>query len=78
MTSSCGLLFLDSYNVSVFFLSDRWGASATLQIFTNVAGSKGYGTVSGSYWFYGAWPRSWPLLIIPCLELFLITLSVHL
>ena len=71
------LTFLDNFNGRAFFLSDRWETSATLQLFTDAAGSKGYGAVFGSHWFYGAWPGSWRSLNISCLELFPITLSVH-
>ena len=52
------LTFLDNFNGRAFFLSDRWETSATLQLFTDAAGSKGYGAVFGSHWFYGAWPGS--------------------
>ena len=71
------LTFLDNFNGRAFFSSDRWETSATLQLFTNAAGSKGCGAVFGSRWFYGAWPRSWRSLNITCLELFPITLAVH-
>ena len=71
------LTFLDNFNGRAFFLSDRWETSATLQLYTDAAGSKGYGAVFGSHWFYGAWPGSWHSFNVTCLELFPITLAVH-
>ena len=71
------LTFLDNFNGRAFFLYDCWETSATLQLYTDTAGSKGYGAVFGSRWFYGAWPGSWRSLNITCLELFPVTLSVH-
>ena len=60
------LTFLDNFNGRAFFSSDRCETSATLQHYTDAAGSKGYGAVFGSHWFYGT-----------CLELFPIILAVH-
>ena len=71
------LTFLDNFNGRAFFLSARWETSATLQLYTDAAGLKGSGAVFGSRWFYGAWPGSWRSLNITCLELFPITLAVH-
>lgn len=71
------LSFLDNFNVRAFFLSDRWETSATLQLYIDAAGSKGYGAVLGFHWFYGAWPGLWRSFNVTCLELLPITLVEH-
>ena len=47
------------------------------QTYTNAAGSKGYGALFRKRWFYREWPGNWKLLNIPFLELFPITLLLH-
>ena len=48
-----------------------------LKLYTDAAGSKGYGAIFGRHWFYGEWPDSWKQLNIAFLELFPIALSLH-
>lgn len=42
-----------------FFLEDVWETSDTLKLYTDSAGSLGFGAVFGRHWFYGLWPVSW-------------------
>ena len=71
------LTFLDKFNGKTFFLEDKWETSPSLELFTDVAGSKGYGAIFGKHWFCGAWPASWTSFNIAFLELFPIVLSLH-
>lgn len=59
------LTFLDKVNGITFFLDDKWETSSSLELFTDAAGSKGYGAIFGKHWFCGAWPASWTSLILP-------------
>ena len=69
--------FLDHFNGRAFFLDDYWVTSSALELFTDAAGSKGYGAVFGKKWFYGSWPESWKSLNITFLEFFPIVLAIH-
>ena len=71
------LQFLDNFNGRAFFLSERWATSSTLELYTDAAASKGYGAIFGKHWFYGPFPIAWHSLNISFLELFPITLAVH-
>ena len=71
------LTFLDQFNGKTFFLDDKWVTSSSVELFTDAAGSKGYGAIFGKHWFCGAWPASWTSLNIAFLELFPIVLSLH-
>ena len=71
------LTFLDKFNGKMFYLDDTWEMSSSLELFTDAAGSKGYGAIFGKHWFCSAWPASWTSLNIEFLELFPIVLSLH-
>ena len=71
------LQFLTEFNGRSFFLNDIWETSQSLQIFTDAAGSIGFGTVFGAHWFHGLWPTTWHDFNIAILELFPIKLAVH-
>lgn len=62
--------FLEHFNGRTFFLEERWSFSTPLKLYTDAAGSKGYGAIFGSHWFFGAWPESWKSLNIAFLEFF--------
>ena len=47
------LTFLDRFNGKAFFLEDKWEKSSSLKLFTDAAGSKGYGAIFGQHWFCG-------------------------
>ena len=71
------LQFLRDFNGRTFFLDDPWQVSPPLNLYTDAAGSKGYGALFGKHWFYGEWPANWKSLNIAFLELFPITISLH-
>ena len=48
----------------------------SLQLYTDAAGSIGYGAVCDSQWFYGVWPESWRHYNITALELYPIVAAV--
>ena len=62
--------FLEEFNRRSFFFSDVWETSQTLQLYTDSAGSIGFGAVFGRHWFYGSWPDLWKTYNIALLELF--------
>ena len=72
------LTFFDNYNGKSFFLSDIWVSSHSLNLYTDAAGSKGYGAVFGARWFYGAWDENWKSLNITILELLPIVIALTL
>ena len=62
--------------VNLFFLDYIWLSSAKLHLYTDAAGSLGYGPVFGAHWFFGQWPQSWLGRNIIVLEMFPIVISV--
>ena len=70
------LNFLESYNGKSFFLDYNWLSSAKLHLYTDAAGSLGYGAVFGSHWLYGQWPSNWLGRNIIVLEMFPIVISL--
>ena len=52
--------------------------SAKLHLYTDAAGSLGYGAVFGSHWLYGQWPSNWLGRNIIVLEMFPIVISLSL
>ena len=71
------LSFLQQYNGKSFFLPDRWLTSKNLQLYTDSAGSLGYGAVFGRHWFYGSWPEKWKSFNITLLELYPIVIAAE-
>ena len=59
-----------------FFLSDQWHNSQHLKLFTDSAGSLGFGAIFGSQCYYGAWPATWVHYNIAVLEFYLLVLSL--
>ena len=68
---------MENFNGHTFFLDEQWLSRAPLKLYTDAAGSKGYGAIFGRHWFYGKLPDSWKTLNIAFLELFPIALSLH-
>ena len=68
--------FLDDFNGRSIFLSDVWTDSFSLNLYTDAAGSLGFGAVFGCDWFYGGWPENWKQFNITILEFYPIVLSV--
>ena len=69
--------FLSAYNGKSFFLGSRWATSRNLNVFTDAAGSLGYGAIFGKHWFFGEWPTAWKQFHITILELFPIVLATE-
>ena len=70
--------FFASFNGRSFFLEDVWDSSDKLELYTDAAGSLGFGAVFGRKWCYGKWPNSWLHQNIALLEFYPIVLSLHL
>ena len=70
------LTFLEAYNGRSFFFDYVWLSSTKLHLYTDAAGSLGYGAVFGSHWFYGTWPDRWIGTNIIILEMFPIVVSI--
>lgn len=51
--------FLEHFNGKAFFLHEKWLLAQPLTLYTDAAGSKGYGAIFGTHWLYGEWPESW-------------------
>ena len=68
--------FLDDFNGRSIFLSDVWTDSFSLNLYTDAAGSLGFGAVFGCDWFYGGWPENWKQFNITILEFYPIVVSV--
>ena len=71
------LSFLQNFNGKTFFYTELWEASNPSEVFTDAAGSKGYGAIFGKHWFFGAWPETWKLLNITFLEFFPIVIALR-
>lgn len=71
------LRFLQDFNGKSFFLDDVWETSDTLTLYTDSAGSIGFGAVFGNRWLHGLWPASWTTYNIAILEFFPIVGAVH-
>ena len=48
--------FLGSFNCRSFFLNETWFNSDKLNLFTDAAGTLGFGAIFGNKWCYGKWP----------------------
>ena len=70
--------FLISLNGRSFFLEDFWDSSDKLELYTDAAGSLGFGAVFGRQWCYGKWPDNWLHQNIAILEFYPIVLSLYL
>ena len=71
------LKFLEHFNGKTFFLHEKWLLARPLTLYTDAAGSKGYGAIFGTHWLYGEWPESWKTLNIAFLELFPIVIALR-
>ena len=70
------LSFLSQHNGRSVLLPNRWLPSDTIQLFTDAAGSAGYGAVLGPQWFYGQWDQQWQGCNITLLEFYPIVVAV--
>ena len=71
------LSFLKNFNGKTFFYTEQWDSDSSLELFSDAAGSKGYGAIFGKHWFFGAWPDAWKTLNITFLEFFPIVIALH-
>jgi len=69
--------FLDTFNGKSFFVDDQFTTDSTLNLYTDAAGSLGYGAVYGTEWLYGAWPQALHSTNITILEFYPIVLAFH-
>ena len=65
-------------SIRYIFLEDVWDSSDKLELFTDPAGSLGFGAVFGKKWCYGKWPHNWLHQNIAMLEFYSIVLSLYL
>jgi hypothetical protein len=70
--------FLVEFNGKIFFLDNNWNTSTQLKLYTDAAGSLGFGAMFGNHWCYGAWPNNWLTYNIAVLEFYPIVLSLYL
>ena len=68
--------FLEKFNGQCVFQADIWQTSNKLKLFTDAAGSLGFGAIFGRHWCYESWPAHWRQLNIATLELYPIILSM--
>ena len=71
------LSFLNNFNGKTFFYTEQWDSQSSLELFSDAAGSKGYGAIFGKHWFFGAWPDTWKHLNITFLEFFPIVIALR-
>ena len=72
------LEFLNNFNGKSFFLDDEWLNSHKLDLYTDAAGSLGFGAIFGNHWCFGQWPSKWQGRNIAFLEFYPIILSLYL
>ena len=70
------LSFLSKFNDIFLFDYDPWVTSECIHLFTDAAGSKGYGGVLKPHWFYESWPSQWHSYSIAFLELYPIMAAI--
>ncbi|XP_021347069.1 uncharacterized protein LOC110454687 isoform X1 [Mizuhopecten yessoensis] len=70
-------IFLDSFNGTFMFLSDRWETSEQLRFYTD-ASNLGYGGFFQTSWMYGEWPLHWQSFHITVKEFFAIIVALEL
>ena len=69
---------LANFNGRSFFRKDTWHSSDQLELYTDAAGSLGYGAIFGSNWCCGKWPDDWFHRNTAILEFYPIVLSLYL
>ena len=68
--------FLEKYNFRTFFLKSIWLTNEVLNLYTDAAGSVGFGAIFGKKWFAGTWIDSCKTLNITILELYPIFIAI--
>ena len=72
------LNFLEEFNGESMFIDDIWSNSQKLQLYTDSAGSLGFGAIFGNHWCYAQWPYEWLGRNIAFLEFYPLVLSLYL
>ena len=72
------LEFLNNFNGKSFFLDEEWLNSHKVHLYTDAAGSLGFGAIFGNHWCFGQWPSKWQGRNIAFLEFYPIVLSLYL
>jgi hypothetical protein len=49
------LFFIDHFNGKTMMLKQIWITANKLHLYTDAAGSLGFGAIFESEWFYGSW-----------------------
>jgi hypothetical protein len=57
------LIFVESFNGKCLFLSDRWGTSEQLNLYTD-ASNIGFGGLFRKHWFAIKWPTDWLKIVM--------------
>lgn len=71
------LEFLKDFNGKSMFINEQWLSCEAICLYTDSAGSKGYGAVYKSKWFYGKFPMCWRGANITFLELYPIVVALY-
>jgi hypothetical protein len=71
------LIFVESFNGKCLFLSDRWGTSEQLNLYTD-ASNIGFGGLFRKHWFAIKWPTDWLKYHITIREFFPIVVAIQL
>lgn len=69
--------FIKNFNGKILFLNQIWQSSEKLHLYTDAAGSIGYGAVYNTHWFYGMWLYALKDCNITFKELYPIVLAVE-
>jgi hypothetical protein len=70
-------LFINHFNGKTLMFKHVWKSSAHLHMYTDAAGSFGFGAIFWKKWFYGSWPDDLKGYSITLKELFPIVLAVE-
>lgn len=71
-------MFIKNFNGKILFLDQIWHSSTKLHLFTDAAGSCGFGAIYKTHWFYGEWSEEMIDTTITFKELYPIVLAVEL
>ena len=74
---SAWLIFVEFFKGSSLLLQDRWVTSPSLDLYTDAAGSLGFGALFKTHWIMGAWPEQIKDIPITIKEMFPIVLALE-
>lgn len=70
--------FLSGFNGRSMFIDEHWTLAPDLRLYTDAAGSIGFGLILGSHWALGRWPAVWMSRGITFKEMYPILVTLHL